>query len=132
MHYQYDPTIVIMAKYIDQILQQARFHTILWMEGFGLSHIETHSIRASTAMHLYLNNVAEATIMNIARWQSPTWLAKMTGSFEPCCAPSHCVILPSSNQQLNEYYIKWWHPIGPITGPALPPSQLKELWGASD
>ena len=44
------------------------------MEGFELERIGTHSIRASGAMHLFLNNVAEANIMNIGRWQSRTWL----------------------------------------------------------
>jgi hypothetical protein len=44
------------------------------MESFELDHTGPHSIRASGAMHLYLNNVLEATIMNIGRWQSRTWL----------------------------------------------------------
>jgi hypothetical protein len=71
---QYAPTKVVTAKHIGQVLQRAAFRTTIWMEGFELDRIGPHSIRASGAMHLYLNNVPEATIMNIGRWQSRTWL----------------------------------------------------------
>jgi hypothetical protein len=71
---QYAPTKVVTAKHITQVIQRAAFRTTIWMEGFELNRIGTHSIRASGGMHLFLNNVAEATIMNIGRWQSRTWL----------------------------------------------------------
>jgi hypothetical protein len=71
---QYAPTKVVTAKHITQVLQRPAFRTTIWMEGFELDRIGTHSIRASGAMHLFLNNVAEATIMNIGRWQRQTWL----------------------------------------------------------
>jgi hypothetical protein len=71
---QYNPWKIVRAKHIDRILQRTAFRTTLWMEGFKLSRIGTHSIRASGAMHLFLNNVSEATIMNIGRWRSRTWL----------------------------------------------------------
>jgi hypothetical protein len=71
---QYAPNKIVTAKHIAQVLQRAAFRTTIWMEGFELDRIGPHSIRASGAMHLYLNNVPEATIMNIGRWQSRTWL----------------------------------------------------------
>jgi hypothetical protein len=71
---QYAPNKIVTAKHIAQVLQQAAFRTTIWMEGFELDRIGPHSIRASGAMHLYLNAVPEATIMNIGRWQSRTWL----------------------------------------------------------
>jgi hypothetical protein len=70
----YAPTKMVTAKHIAQVLQCPAFRTTLWMEGFDLTCIGPHSIRALGAMQLYFNNVPEATIMNIGRWQSPTWL----------------------------------------------------------
>ena len=63
----YAPQKVLTAKHIDQILQRAAFRTTIWMEGFALDWIGTHSIRASGAMQLYLNGVSEAKIMKIGR-----------------------------------------------------------------
>ena len=65
---------MVTSKRIAQVLQRAAFRTTLWMEGFDLTRIGPHSIRALGAMQLYLNNVPKATIMNIGRWQSRTWL----------------------------------------------------------
>lgn len=44
------------------------------MEGFSLRRIGTHSICASGAMQLYLNDVTEEKIKKIGRWKSATWL----------------------------------------------------------
>jgi hypothetical protein len=71
---QYAPTKIVTANYITQVLQRAAFRTTTWMEGFELDHIGTHSIPAPGAMHMCLNNVAEATIINIGCRQSHTWL----------------------------------------------------------
>jgi hypothetical protein len=70
----YAPLKVVTAKHIDQVLQRAAFRTTVWMEGFALDRIGTHSIRASGAMQLYLNGIPEAKIMKIGRWKSKTWL----------------------------------------------------------
>jgi hypothetical protein len=63
---QYAPNKAVTAKHITQVLQRAAFRTTIWMEGFELDRIGTHSIRASGAMHLFLNNVAEATEPHLA------------------------------------------------------------------
>jgi hypothetical protein len=57
---QYAPNKIVMAKHIAQVLQRAAFRTTIWMEGFEVDRIGPHSIRASGAMHLYLNKVPEA------------------------------------------------------------------------
>ena len=46
---------------------------MLWEEGFHPNSIGPHSIQASGAMALYLNNVPEATIRLMGWWQSKTW-----------------------------------------------------------
>jgi hypothetical protein len=68
------PRQFVVAKHISQVLQQAAFRTTIWLEGFALNRIGPHSIRASGAMALYLNNVTEQQICIIGRWKSKTWL----------------------------------------------------------
>jgi hypothetical protein len=48
---------VVVAHHISQVLECAAIHNTLWMEGFALHHIGTHSIRASGTMQLFLNDV---------------------------------------------------------------------------
>ena len=43
--------------------------------GFFHTDIGTHSIRASGAMQLFLNDVSEAQLKKIRRWKSATWLS---------------------------------------------------------
>lgn len=53
------------------------------MEGLKLDHIGPHSIRALGAMHLCLNDVSKATIMNIGCWQGHTWLTYIHNQIAP-------------------------------------------------
>jgi hypothetical protein len=62
-----------MAKYIDQALQRAAFWTMVWMEGFSVDRIGTHSIHALGVLQLYLDGIFKAKIMKIGRWKSKTW-----------------------------------------------------------
>jgi hypothetical protein len=68
------PGRFVMAKHVSQVLQRAAFRTTIWLEGFALNRIGPHSIRASGAMALYLNNVTEQQICIIGRWKSKTWM----------------------------------------------------------
>jgi hypothetical protein len=70
----YAPLKVVRAKHIEQVLERRAFRTTVWMEGFALDRIGTHTIRALGAMQLYLNGISEAKIMKIGRWKSKTWL----------------------------------------------------------
>jgi hypothetical protein len=42
--------------------------------GYSLSRVSAHSLRASGAMALRLNNVGEDLIKKLGRWSSSTWL----------------------------------------------------------
>jgi hypothetical protein len=68
------PQTYVLSKHVSQVLQQAAFRTTIWLEGFELSRIGPHSIRASGAMALYLNGVTEQQICILGRWKSKTWL----------------------------------------------------------
>jgi hypothetical protein len=68
------PGTHVLAKHVNQVLQRAAFRTTIWLEGFELNRIGPHSIRASGAMALYLNNVPEQKICLIGRWKSKTWM----------------------------------------------------------
>jgi hypothetical protein len=68
------PRTHVVAKHVSQVLQRAAFRTTIWLEGFELNRIGPHSIRASGAMALYLNNVSEQQICLIGRWKSKTWM----------------------------------------------------------
>jgi hypothetical protein len=68
------PRTYVLSKHVSQILQRASFRTTIWVEGFELSRIGPHSIRASGAMALYLNGVTEQQICILGRWKSKTWL----------------------------------------------------------
>jgi hypothetical protein len=68
------PRQFVVAKHVGQVLQRAAIRTTIWLEGFSLTRIGPHSIRASGAMALYLNNVTEQQICIIGRWKSKTWL----------------------------------------------------------
>jgi hypothetical protein len=72
---QFGPGKHIVARHIGQVLQRAAIRTTIWMEGFALHRIGSHSIRASGAMQLFLNNVSKAKIKKIGRWKSATWLS---------------------------------------------------------
>lgn len=68
------PHSAVKAKHVDQVLERGAFRLMLWEEGFEMAHIGPHSIRASGAMALYLNDVSEDKIMLLGRWRSKTWL----------------------------------------------------------
>jgi hypothetical protein len=68
------PQQFVVAKHVHQVLQRAAVRTTIWLEGFALDRIGPHSIRASGAMALYLNNVSEKQICILGRWKSKTWL----------------------------------------------------------
>jgi hypothetical protein len=62
---QYGPSHHVLAHHISQVLERMTIHTTLWLEGFALHHIGTHSIHTSGAMQLFLNDVSEACIKKI-------------------------------------------------------------------
>lgn len=68
------PNQAVTATHIHQVLQRAAIRLLLWDQGYDLDRIGTHSIRASGAMALHLNNIKPETIMLIGRWRSQTWL----------------------------------------------------------
>jgi hypothetical protein len=72
---QYGPNNQVVARHVSQVLERAAIRTSIWLEGFALNRIGTHSIRASGAMQLFLNGVSEAQIKKIGRWKSATWLS---------------------------------------------------------
>jgi hypothetical protein len=72
---QYGPSHHVKARHISQVLDHTAICTAFWLEGFALHNIGTHSIRASSAMQLFLNNVSGARIKKIGQWKSATWLS---------------------------------------------------------
>jgi hypothetical protein len=64
----------ITAPQINAVLKLAAFRTQLYSQGYPLKRIGAHSIRASGAMALKLNGVADSQIQKLGRWRSQTWL----------------------------------------------------------
>jgi hypothetical protein len=71
---QFGPTSFISAAMITATLRRACLQCDLSAQGFAQARIGSHSIRASGAMALYLNNVPTTTIRKLGRWRSETWL----------------------------------------------------------
>jgi hypothetical protein len=68
------PRSYVLSKHVSQVLQRAAYRTTIWLEGFEMTRLGPHSIRASGAMALYLNGVTEQQICILGRWKSKTWL----------------------------------------------------------
>jgi hypothetical protein len=60
----------VLSRDVNQVLQCAAFRTTIWIEGFVLNHIGPHSIRASGAMALYLNNITKQQIRVLGQWKA--------------------------------------------------------------
>ena len=71
---QYSAIGHVRASAISQILLTAARRISLRDKGFTASRIGSHSIRASGAMALYLNDVDPNLIKKLGRWRSDTWL----------------------------------------------------------
>jgi integrase len=66
-------THVVAAEILNAVRMAAR-QTNLPVNGYDLTHIGTHSLRASGAMALKLNGYDKETIMKIGRWSSNTFM----------------------------------------------------------
>jgi hypothetical protein len=71
---QYSPIGYVRASAISSLLLAAARRTNLQDRGFTPTRIGSHSIRASGAMALYLNDVDPTLIKKLGRWRSETWL----------------------------------------------------------
>ena len=71
---QYSPIGYVRAPAISRLLLVAARRTNLQDRGFTPTRIGSHSIRASGAMALYLNDVDPTLIKKLGRWRSDTWL----------------------------------------------------------
>ena len=56
------------------MIKHAAAATNLVAQGYDLKRVSTHSLRASGAMALKLQGVADSTIMKIGRWTGLTFL----------------------------------------------------------
>jgi hypothetical protein len=70
----YAPGQAVTSRHVGQALQHAAVRFLIWQEGFDLERIGQHSIRASVAMTLFLNDTNESRIKLMGRWRSTTWL----------------------------------------------------------
>jgi hypothetical protein len=68
------PGVHVVAKNITTLLHQAALATNLVAQGYDLKRISTHSLRASGAMALKLQGVADSLIMKMGRWTGLTFL----------------------------------------------------------
>ena len=71
---RYAPDHALTPTMVTTVLHRAAIRLNLWRQGYDLSRIGTHSIRASGAMALFLNNVPADRIKKVGRWRSDTWL----------------------------------------------------------
>jgi hypothetical protein len=68
------PGCHVVAAHITALVKQAAIDTNLVAQGCNLRRIGTHSLRASGAMALKLQGVADSLIMKIGRWTGLTFL----------------------------------------------------------
>ncbi len=68
------PGVHVLASNVTFLIHKAAIDTNLVQQGYTLRRIGTHSLRASGAMALKLNGVADSLIMKIGRWTGLTFL----------------------------------------------------------
>lgn len=68
------PSVHVTASHISAMIKHAAAATNLVAQGYDLKRVSTHSLRASGAMALKLQGVADSTIMKIGRWTGLTFL----------------------------------------------------------
>jgi hypothetical protein len=68
------PGCHVTAAHVTALVHQAVTDTNLLAQGYDLSRVSTHSLRASGAMALKLQGVEDSTIMKIGRWTGLTFL----------------------------------------------------------
>lgn len=71
---QYGPTSHVTSSTIATLLRRAVIRSGSIRSGFDVDRIGTHSIWASGAMALFLNNTDPILIRKMGRWGSETWL----------------------------------------------------------
>jgi integrase len=68
------PGTHISSSHITLAVRQSVILAGLLNSGYSPSRVSAHSLRASGAMALRLNNVGEDLIKKLGRWSSSTWL----------------------------------------------------------
>ncbi len=68
------PGVRVVATNITDLVHQAAIDTNLVAQGYDLKRVSTHSLRASGAMALKIQGVADSLIMKIVRWTGLTFL----------------------------------------------------------
>jgi hypothetical protein len=68
------PGVHVLASNVTFLIHKAAIDTNLVQQGYTIRRIGTHSLRASGAMALKLNGVADSLIMKIGRWTGLTFL----------------------------------------------------------
>ena len=71
---QYSPSAHVTSPLIKTILHRALIRSGAIRSGFDIARTGSHSIRASGAMALFLNNTSTVLIRKLGRWRSETWL----------------------------------------------------------
>ena len=71
---QYSPSAHVTSPIIKTILHRALLRSGAISSGFDVERTGTHSIRASGAMALFLNDTSTVLIRKLGRWRSETWL----------------------------------------------------------
>ena len=61
------------------ILRKAALRSMIWLHGYDLQRIGPHSLRASGAMQLKLNEASDVMVQKMGRWTSTTWLQYLHG-----------------------------------------------------
>lgn len=77
------PGIHVLSGDITRLVKHGATATNLAAEGYDLKRVNTHSLRASGAMALKLQGVADSTIMKIGRWTGltfPTYIHAQIGA----------------------------------------------------
>jgi hypothetical protein len=75
----YAPNKHVSAQHMAGVIQQGAVRSMIWFQGYDLSRIGPHSLRASGAMQLALNGVPDSMIQKLGRWRSATWLQCLHG-----------------------------------------------------
>jgi integrase len=76
----YGPHQHVLAKHIAAVIQQGAVRSMIWLNGYDISQVGPHSLRASGAMQLALNGIPDSMIQKLGRWSSQqTWLQYLHG-----------------------------------------------------
>jgi hypothetical protein len=75
----YAPGKHVSATQMAGVIRVAALRSMVWLQGYDLSRIGPHSLRASGAMQLKLNGASDSMIQKMGRWSSNTWLQYLHG-----------------------------------------------------